>query len=40
MFFVDTGLRRSELIALDWQDVDIKSGLVKSQEAKVVRIGA
>ena len=29
MLFVDTGLRRAEVCALNWEDVDISSGLVK-----------
>ncbi|SRR5258708_19143244 len=45
MLFVDTGLRRSEVIALDWQDVDIKTGLClvkrgKGGKARSVVVGA
>jgi len=30
----DSGLRRSEVIALDWEDVDIMSGLVRVKRGK------
>ena len=43
--FVDTGLRRAEVCALGWSDVDIKTGLVivrrgKGGKARSVVIGA
>jgi site-specific recombinase XerD len=45
LLMVDTGLRRSEIIALNWQDVDFGTGLVqvvrgKGGKARVVVIGA
>lgn len=45
LLMVDTGLRRSELVALNWEDVDIKSGLVqvkrgKGGKARSVVVGA
>ncbi|MGH2619281.1 MAG: tyrosine-type recombinase/integrase [Anaerolineales bacterium] len=44
LLMADTGLRRSEVIALDWEDVDIKSGLVivrrgKGGKARSVVVG-
>ena len=45
LFMVDSGLRRAEIIALNWDDVDITSGLVrvkrgKSGKARSAVIGA
>ena len=45
LFVVDTGLRRSEVLYLDWLDVDIASGVVnvrrtKNKKARSVFIGA
>ena len=34
LFLVDSGLRRSEFIRLDWSDVDIQSGLVRVKQGK------
>jgi len=34
LFFLDTGLRRSEVIHLNWSDVDIESGLVVVRKTK------
>ncbi|MCJ7806251.1 MAG: site-specific integrase [Clostridia bacterium] len=34
LFMADSGLRRSEVIALDWDDVDILSGLVRVRRGK------
>lgn len=45
LFMADSGLRRAEVIALDWQDVDMQTGAVtvargKGRKARVSRIGA
>jgi site-specific recombinase XerD len=45
MLMVDTGLRRSEIVALDWGDIDIMTGLArvkrgKGGKARSVVIGA
>jgi integrase/recombinase XerD len=34
MLFVDTGVRRSEACSLNWEDVDIQTGLVSIQRGK------
>jgi integrase/recombinase XerD len=34
LFIVDSGLRRSEVIRLNWTDIDIQSGLVKVRQGK------
>jgi len=34
LFIADTGLRRAEVIALDWTDIDFASGLVRVQRGK------
>lgn len=34
LFMADSGLRRAEIIALTWEDVDIMSGLVKVKRGK------
>jgi site-specific recombinase XerD len=34
LFMVDSGLRRAEVIALNWRDVDIQSGLVRVKRGK------
>ena len=34
LFMADSGLRRGEVIALNWGDVDMQSGLVKVKEGK------
>ncbi len=34
LFMVDSGLRRSEVIRLNWTDIDIQSGLVKVRQGK------
>jgi len=34
LFMVDSGLRRAEVIALNWGDVDMQSGLVKVKRGK------
>ncbi len=42
LFMVDSGLRRAEVCALNWADVDIQTGavMVKRGKARVSRIGA
>lgn len=45
LFMADSGLRRSEVIALNWEDVDMQTGAVivrrgKGGKARVSRIGA
>lgn len=34
MLMVDSGLSRSEVVALDWEDVDIQTGVVRIQHGK------
>jgi integrase len=34
LFMVDSGLRRAEVIALNWRDVDMQSGLVRVKKGK------
>jgi site-specific recombinase XerD len=34
LFFVDSGLRRAEVIALNWGDVDMQTGLVRVKQGK------
>jgi integrase/recombinase XerD len=34
LFMADTGLRRSEVVALNWEDVDMSSGLVNVRRGK------
>jgi site-specific recombinase XerD len=34
LFLVDSGLRRAEVIRLNWSDVDMQSGLVKVKQGK------
>ncbi len=34
LFMADSGLRRSEVIRLDWSDVDIQTGLVRVKQGK------
>jgi len=34
LFMVDSGLRRGEVCSLNWQDIDMTSGLVKVRQGK------
>jgi site-specific recombinase XerD len=45
LFFVDSGIRRAEMLALNWQDVNFQTGAVvirlgKGNKARVTAIGA
>ncbi len=34
LFMADSGLRRAEVVSLNWQDIDMQSGLVKVRQGK------